>query len=135
MDFQNDDISMNTVVGNGSSVQGNLFVAGLMRVDGDIAGRLESTGKVIVGSKARIKADIIAVSVIVCGVVEGDIVAPEGVHVFPNAVVFGDIVTKRLQIDDDVIVQGRCIALRDEERFLEVKKRWLDIKAVNGKTF
>ncbi len=134
MNFQNDDISINTLIGPGSSVVGELTSAGFIRLDGDLDGKLEASGKVIIGANARIKADIIAQSVIVCGAVMGDIVAPGGVHLFPSSFVLGDIVTQKIQIDDNVFFQGRCIAINDKENFQSAKKRWLDIKAIGGKT-
>ena len=35
-----DDISINTLIGNGSFVQGDLKVNGFIRIDGDIDGNL-----------------------------------------------------------------------------------------------
>ncbi|NLK46646.1 MAG: polymer-forming cytoskeletal protein [Treponema sp.] len=136
MAFRTDDISMNTIVGVGSSITGNIFSAGITRIDGDIDGRIESTGHVWIGSAARVKADIIALSVDVCGgVIEGDILAPEGVHLYSKAVVLGDIVTKRLKLDGNVLVNGECITLSDAEAFEKAKNQWIDVKAVSRKTF
>lgn len=135
MDFQNDDISMNTIIEAGSSVKGDIYSAGLMKVNGDVDGNIECAGRVIIGAKARIRADIIAESVIVCGVVNGDIVAPSGVHIYSDAIVLGDIVTKHLQVDDDVVLHGKCISLSSEDTFEGAKKRWIDEKAIKGKTF
>ena len=136
MAFRTDDISMNTSVGVGSSITGNIFSAGITRIDGDIDGRIESTGHVWIGSAARVKADIIALSVDVCGgVIEGDILAPEGVHLYSKAVVLGDIVTKRLKLDGNVLVNGECITLSDAEAFEKAKNQWIDVKAVSRKTF
>lgn len=135
MAFHTDDISMNTIVGVGSLITGNIYSAGIARIDGDINGKVESAGHVQIGSAARIKADIIAHSVDVFGVIEGDILAPEGVHLYPKAVVLGDIVTKHLQLDGNVLVNGECITLSDEEAFEESRNHWIDVKAVSGKTF
>ncbi len=136
MAFRTDDISMNPIVGVGSLITGNVYSAGISRIDGDINGKVESAGHVWIGSAARIKADIIAHSVDVCGgVIEGDILAPEGVHLYPKAVVLGDIVTKHLRLDGNVLVNGECITLSDEEAFEEAKNHWIDVKAVSGKTF
>ena len=135
MAFHTDDISMNTIVGVGSLITGNIYSAGIARIDGDINGKVESAGHVQIGSAARIKADIIAYSVDVFGVIEGDILAPEGVHLYPKAVVLGDIVTKHLQLDGNVLVNGECITLSDEEAFEEARNHWIDVKAVSGKTF
>lgn len=135
MDFQRDDISMNTMVEAGSSIKGDVYSAGLMKINGDIDGNVESAGKIIIGAKARIRADVKAQSVIVCGVVEGDIIAPESVHIFSDSIVLGDVVTKKIKIEDNVIFQGRCISLNDEDLFENAKKKWVDIKAISGKTF
>lgn len=135
MAFHTDDISMNTIVGVGSLITGNIYSAGIARIDGDINGKVESAGHVQIGSAARIKADIIAHSVDVFGVIEGDILAPEGVHLYPKAVVLGDIVTKHLQLDGNVLVNGECITLSDEKAFEEARNHWIDVKAVSGKTF
>lgn len=50
-----DDVSINTLVGPGSVIRGELSVAGFVRVDGDLEGNLETTGRVIVGERARIR--------------------------------------------------------------------------------
>ena len=81
MAFHTDDISMNTIVGVGSLITGNIYSAGIARIDGDINGKVESAGHVQIGSAARIKADIIAHSVDVFGVIEGDILAPDVAHI------------------------------------------------------
>ena len=41
MAFQNDDISINTFIGAGSAVAGDMRISGFIRIDGDIAGNLE----------------------------------------------------------------------------------------------
>ena len=38
MALSSDDININTLIGPGSAVAGNLRVAGFVRIDGDIAG-------------------------------------------------------------------------------------------------
>lgn len=133
--FHLDDISINTIVGAGSSVKGNFFSEGFTRIDGDIDGKLEVDGRVIIGAGARIKGDLIASSANIYGVVNGDILAPESVHIFSKAMVLGDVVTKKLCVEEDVLLHGQCISLSNNENFLQEQKRWLDKKAITGKTF
>ena len=64
-----DDISFNTMVGPGAFITGDLKLEGFTRVDGDIYGNLETTGKLIVGENARIRGSLTAKSVIVIGIV------------------------------------------------------------------
>ncbi len=134
MAFQNDDISINTLIGQGAFIQGNLSVKGFVRFDGDINGDLETTGRLIIGDQARIKGNIRATSVLIHGIVEGDVVAPEGVRLFSTATVIGDIISKKIFVEEKVFIQGQCIIFANPETFEEAKKEWQDEKAIREKT-
>lgn len=130
-----DDISFNTMVGPGAFVTGDLKLEGFTRVDGDIYGNLETTGKLIIGENARIRGSLTAKSVIVIGIVEGDILAPEGVHLFSSAVVLGDVISRRIKADEKVVIEGYCISIENQQEFEEAKKRWLDMRAISNKNY
>ena len=118
MAFQNqEDISINTIVGSGSFIRGELKISGFIRIDGDIEGNLETPGRVIVGENARIRGDVLSHAVTIGGVVQGDVVAPEGVTILSTGMVLGNVLTKRLQVEDSVVLNGRCFAVNDQERF------------------
>ena len=130
-----DDISFNTMVGPGAFITGDLKLEGFTRVDGDIYGNLETTGKLIIGENARIRGSLTAKSVIVIGIVEGDILAPEGVHLFSSAVVLGDVISRKVKADEKVVIEGYCISIENPQEFEEAKKRWLDMRAISNKNY
>ncbi len=130
-----DDISFNTMVGPGAFVTGDLKLEGFTRVDGDIYGNLETTGKLIIGENARIRGNVTAKSVIVIGIVEGDILAPEGVHLFSSAVVLGDVISRKIKADEKVIIEGYCISIENQESFEDAKRQWLDRRAISNKSY
>ena len=130
-----DDISFNTMVGPGAFITGDLKLEGFTRVDGDIYGNLETTGKLIIGENARIRGSLTAKSVIVIGIVEGDIVAPESVHLFSSAVVLGDVISRKIKADEKVVIEGYCISIENQQDFEEAKKRWLDMRAISNKSY
>lgn len=130
-----DDISFNTMVGPGAFITGDLKLEGFTRVDGDIYGNLETTGKLIIGENARVRGSLTAKSVIVIGIVEGDILAPEGVHLFSSAVVLGDVISRKVKADENVVIEGYCISIENPEEFEEAKKRWLDMRAISNKNY
>jgi cytoskeletal protein CcmA (bactofilin family) len=118
MVFQNlEDVSINTIVGQGSFIRGELKISGFIRIDGDLDGSLETGGRVIVGENARIRGNVRALVVTVGGVIKGDIVAPEGVTILSTGMVLGSIITKRLMVEDSVILNGSCFAINDQSRF------------------
>ncbi len=133
MAFRSDDISINTLVGNGSFIQGNVHVNGFVRIDGDIDGDLDTDGAVIISEKAKIHGNLTAKSAIIGGIVLGDISAKEGVKLLSTSAVIGNIITKKVQMEDDVIFQGHCISIADEERYEEEVNKFLQAKAIRDK--
>jgi len=128
-----DDISINTFIGSGSAISGDIRVNGFVRVDGDIDGNFETSGSVIIGEKARIRGNVTAKVAIIGGIVLGDVTAAESVKLLSSSTVIGDIITRHVQIDDKVIFHGHCIAVEDESSFAEKTEKYLDSKAVRSK--
>ena len=133
MAFTSDDISINTLIGPGSFVSGDIKINGFIRIDGDIKGKIESSSNIIIGERAKIQGNITASSIVVGGIVLGDITAPKGIKLLSNSVVIGDIMTKSLQIEDDAIFNGHCISLSIEEEFKASSRQYLDQQAIRSK--
>lgn len=133
MAILSDDISMNTMIGAGSCIRGNLSVEGFVRIDGNIDGNLETNGNAIIGANAKVRGNVIAKSVIIGGIIEGDIIVSESVQLFSSAVIRGDIVSRKLKAEQNVIIQGYVISLENEEQFENAKKQWADRRAIVDK--
>lgn len=130
-----DDISVNTIVGHGALVTGSIKVPGFLRIDGDIDGNIQAQGRLIIGESARIRGTIHAASVSVGGMVQGDIIAPDYVTILSSAIVIGSVLTKKLRVDDDVILHGFCSATGDQQSFEEAEKTYLNRQALHSSTF
>ena len=124
-----DDISINTIIGKGTSVHGNMHINGFVRIDGN----LETDGNVIIGDGARLRGDVKAKSVIVGGIVVGSILAQESIKVLAGAVVLGDIISRKVQIEDMTTFNGRCISIKDDELFEKESDKYLQSKAIKDK--
>ena len=130
MAFRSDDISINTLVGSGSFVKGDMKVNGFIRIDGDIDGNLETDGAVIISEKARFRGNLTAKSVIVGGIIIGDITAKEGVKLLSSSAVVGNIISRRVQMEDKVIFHGHCISIEEENRYATAVDTFLQVKAI-----
>ena len=135
MAIVNDDISINSILGAESVVKGDIKIAGFARIDGDLDGNLETTGNLIVGKNARINGNVTAKSVTVGGIIKGNITATEYVHLLSTSAVIGDIQTKKLQADENVLLHGHCISLSDDEKYENSSDEWENIKAISSKSF
>ncbi|MBN1241291.1 MAG: polymer-forming cytoskeletal protein [Spirochaetales bacterium] len=100
------DVIVNTLVGAGSSVAGDLVVAGMLRIDGDVAGAVRASGKVVVGGKGRVGADIQARSAIIGGLVKGDVVVLERAVLLEGAVVIGNVFAPAFDAAEGSVVHG-----------------------------
>lgn len=125
-----DDISINTIIGKGSEIKGNVKVNGFVRIDGDIDGNLETDGNVIVGENARIRGNITAKSIILGGIILGNIFATDSVKVLEESVVIGDILSHKVQIEDSAIINGKCISIRNDEDYELATSKYLQSKAI-----
>ena len=130
-----DDISINTIIGPRAMITGNVTVSGFLRIDGDIDGNVQTQGRVIIGEEARIRGNIRAASVSVGGVVQGDIIAPDYVVILSSGMVVGSVLTKKLRVDDDVILHGFCSAAGDQNNFEEAEKKYSNRQALHSSTF
>ncbi len=102
------EIDANSTIGTDSFFDGKFMVKGSMRIDGRFEGQILLVDQLQVGPKARVKTNITATSVVVEGLVLGNIHASRRVLLLSTARVLGDIKTPELIIQDGVILEGRC---------------------------
>lgn len=106
------DTSSN-VIGEKSFFTGSFNINGSLRIDGRFEGKSLKADQLYIGSEGRVKTTIDAVSVIVEGLIIGNINATSRVLLMPTAKVFGDIRTPELIIQNGVLLEGRCTIAND----------------------
>ncbi len=125
-----DDITVNTIVGEGSFISGNINSVGFTKIDGDVKGNIASKGRVVISQNARVQGNVRGTSVVVGGVINGDIIAPMGVQLSASAVVLGAIVTRHLIIEDGVLFSGFCYAVDNAQGFEEAENAYKNKRVV-----
>jgi len=110
-----------------------------LRINGKFEGTLDTRGNLTIGETANVEAHIIGENIIIAGKVKGDIVAKQRLVLLPTASVYGEIKTRKLNIVEGAIFQGRCQMLEDvlnaEElaRYLEIDLNSIMDWASSGK--
>ncbi len=133
MSLFSEDVSINNVISSGSAIRGDIKINGFMRIDGDLDGNLESSGDVIVGEKARIRGNVSARSITISGIVCGNIIAPESVHLLSSSAVIGDVLTHSFQADEHVVFHGHCISLKNPDAYNMAVHTWENTQAIVSK--
>lgn len=96
-------------VGSGTVVTGEANFKAMMRVDGHLSGRINSTsGTLIVGANGKVDANIEVAIAIVHGTVNGDIIATQRLELGRAAKLNGNIQTASLMIEPGALLEGSC---------------------------
>ena len=103
----------NSTIGVNSYFTGRFFINGSLRVDGKFEGKTLQSDLLYVGSTGKLKTNITASTVIIEGMVIGNITAKTRVMLESTARVLGDIKTPELFISNGVILEGRCTISND----------------------
>ena len=102
------EVDANSTIGESSYFEGRFAVKGSLKVDGKFEGEILLVDQLHVGSKAKVKTNINATSVVVEGLVMGNISATHRILLLSTARVLGDLKTPELIIQDGVVLEGRC---------------------------
>lgn len=97
---------VNSIVGVGTHFKGQLSVTGLLRVDGDFSGSIQTSGRVIIGRGGRADCTIDAATVVIGGVFRGTIYAREKVIALDTAIILGNIFAPRIVAETGVLLDG-----------------------------
>ena len=101
-----EDSFINSIVGEGTRFKGALELNGLLRVDGDFSGSIKTDGKVLIGKNGRADCTINAATVVIGGVVRGNIISSEKVIVLSSAMIIGNVRSPRLIVEEGVVMNG-----------------------------
>ena len=96
------------IIGNNSRIEGVLSASDPARIDGTLRGEIFSESSVIVGEHGVVKGDIHAVEILVAGTVYGNLKAENRIELTETGCVLGDLITKRLVIDEGASFKGNC---------------------------
>lgn len=103
----------------GTMIVGDIKTKNDIRIDGILKGKIITSGRLVVGSTAKIEGNIDCANVDVLGVVLGDIQASGIVSLKAQAKLIGNIISTQLSIEPGVIFNGNCQMQRKDGRDLK----------------
>jgi cytoskeletal protein CcmA (bactofilin family) len=103
-----EDAFINSIIGEGTRLSGEFELNGLLRIDGDFCGTVRTKGKVLVGRNGRAECTVHAGTVVIGGIVRGNIFASERVVILSTGIVLGNIQAPRFIVEEGVVLHGTC---------------------------
>ena len=105
---------LEVVIGTESVFRGELTAKGTIRIDGVFEGNV-SADCVIIGESGGVTGDLVVSSLIVGGMVKGNVRASDSVEIQTKGEVNGDIYTVRLCIAEGAVFEGRSSMQNNRE--------------------
>ena len=118
---------IDSLIGEGTTIEGNVLFSGGLRVDGKVQGNVVSAGDqpgmLVISEQAEVAGEIRVNHVIVNGRVNGPIHASETLDLQAKAHVTGDVHYRRLEIQGGAVVQGMlvCDASPQSDKVVQLK--------------
>ena len=99
-------LSLDTLIGANTVFEGSIQSERSVCVEGNIRGRIEAKGEVVVGRQGQVEADIYADSVVVGGQIIGNINARSRLEITATGRVTGDIEATKITVAEGGMVDG-----------------------------
>ncbi len=119
---------IDSLIGAGTTISGDVTFTGGLRVDGTVKGNIHASGEkpgtLVLSETAKVEGEIVVGHVVINGVVAGAVKASEYIELLPKARVTGDVTYKALEIHVGAIVMGRMVyesSARQGDKILEFK--------------
>ncbi|MBN9421200.1 MAG: cell shape determination protein CcmA [Candidatus Accumulibacter sp. 66-26] len=104
---------IDSLIGAGTRIEGNITFSGGLRVDGEVQGNIRCeegpSGMLVISEQAKVEGEISVGHVVINGNVIGPVFAGESLELLPNARVTGDVEYHQLEMQQGAVVQGRLV--------------------------
>ncbi len=100
--------SRNNLIGNGTTIKGDIEAQGDIRIDGKIIGTVKSIGKVVVGQQGIVEGTVTCKNADISGNVKGTINVDELTSMKATSHIEGELYTKQLFIEVGAFFTGKC---------------------------
>lgn len=104
---------IDSLIGAGTTIEGNITFVGGLRIDGAVKGDVKATGNkpgtLVLSELSKVEGQIDVAHVVINGTVAGPVRATEYVELLPKARVTGDVAYKSIEVHVGAIVMGRLV--------------------------
>ncbi len=97
-----------TMIGTGTTVNGDIESDVDMRIDGNIIGHVYCKARVVLGESGIVQGDLHASNADVFGTVNGNVMTKDTLCLKSKSTINGNIQTVKLQIEPNAIFNGQC---------------------------
>jgi cytoskeletal protein CcmA (bactofilin family) len=124
---------IDSLIGVGTKVIGDVFFTGGLRIDGNVVGNVvadaSNASTLVLSEHARVEGEIRVTHLVVNGMVVGPVEATQYLELQSKAKVTGDVKYKTLEIQLGAIVEGKLVHISESsEKVVSLKLSGTDSK-------
>jgi len=120
-------VSLNTLVGGKTRIEGDVYAVGALKVDGEIKGNVSSDGDVIIGEEGVVNGSVLCKNILISGMVIGNVNVSGQLSLAATARTRGDLRAHSLVIADGAKFIGTCTTMEDDVSESVLEKRSVEI--------
>ena len=123
---------IDSLIGAGTMVEGNITFTGGLRVDGQVRGNVfaadDKPGTLVLSEQARIEGEVRVSHFVINGTIVGPVHAADYAELQAKANVTGDVYYRTLEMQHGAVVQGRFMYHADgkSEKVVPIKPAMAD---------
>ena len=102
------DSSSINILGNGTTVKGDIIANGDFRIDGTLIGSINAKGKLVIGATGNVEGEINCQNADFSGIVKANVNVQEMLALKSTAKLTGDITINKLSIEPGAQFSGSC---------------------------
>lgn len=126
--FKNDSKPQNridTLIGPGTTITGDIAFSGGLRIDGEIHGNVKANGEqsstLVVSEQARIEGEVSVGHLVINGTVIGPVISNGFLELQAKSRVMGDVQYRSMEMHLGAVVEGRMIHTGQPGKPVELK--------------
>jgi cytoskeletal protein CcmA (bactofilin family) len=105
----------------GSKIIGTVIADSDIRIDGQVEGDVQSTGKVVIGEKGLVKGTVSCQNAEIMGSLEGKITVMQTLALRATSRIKGEVNTQTLIVEPNAVFNGTCSMSRNETNATQKK--------------
>lgn len=115
---------INTIIGPETSMVGEIYTKGIIRIDGYFKGEIVTERDLIIGENAFFKGEIKCLNASIAGKFEGNIEAEKKVELFKSGILLGNVKVESMMMEDGAFFAGNCTMNERNKKVKEEKKEF-----------
>lgn len=103
---------VNTLIGNTTTLEGDIHFTGVLKIDGTIIGNLvagNAESVLILDDEGKIEGEVRVPTMIINGMIKGNVFASDKIDLYPKAQIVGDVHYNLLEMEVGAEVNGRMV--------------------------